>query len=164
MSSATEQVSTESLEEILQEVWSAYLAALEPEAPRPDERVHELTVTVAVRGAWNGYVELTFPQPAARLAAAAMLLFGADELSDRDVQDAIGELVNIVGGNVKSLLPSPTRLSLPAVTTRLEHDGDEGLRLLAEVAYGPSDTPVVARVWRATAVDGQEGQEGQQAQ
>lgn len=155
MSSATELVSAESLEEILQEVWSAYLAALEPDAARTDERAHELTVTVAVRGAWNGYVELTFPQPTARLAAAAMLLFGADELSERDVQDAIGELVNIVGGNVKSLLPSPTKLSLPEVTSRLEHDGDEGLRLLAEVAYGAPATPVLARVWRATAVEGE---------
>jgi len=31
------------------------------------------------------------------------------------MQDATGELSNMVGGNVKALLPQPSRLSLPSV-------------------------------------------------
>jgi chemotaxis protein CheX len=45
--------------------------------------------------------------------------------------DAVGELVNIVGGSVKSLMPQPTVLSLPSVRTGPAADvpGTEMLRL-----------------------------------
>ena len=31
--------------------------------------------------------------------------------------DAVGEMANVVGGNVKSLLPGPSTLALPIVVT-----------------------------------------------
>jgi chemotaxis protein CheX len=34
-------------------------------------------------------------------------------VTDADLLDAAGELVNVVGGNVKTLLPQPSLLSLP---------------------------------------------------
>jgi chemotaxis protein CheX len=37
------------------------------------------------------------------------------ELGCQDVCDAWGELVNMVGGNLKALLPPPTALSIPDV-------------------------------------------------
>ena len=44
-------------------------------------------------------------------------MFGAEpgDLSDDEVSDALGELTNMVGGNIKSLLPAPSQLSLPSV-------------------------------------------------
>jgi len=42
-------------------------------------------------------------------------LEGPDEAGPADVADAVGELVNMVGGNIKSLMPGPSVLSLPAV-------------------------------------------------
>jgi hypothetical protein len=50
----------------------------------------------------------------ARLLAARML--ACEEPSREDLLDAIGELGNITGGNVKSLLFTSARLSLPAAT------------------------------------------------
>jgi chemotaxis protein CheX len=38
---------------------------------------------------------------------------GPAEIGSQDVFDAWGELVNMVGGNLKALLPPPTTLSLP---------------------------------------------------
>ena len=37
------------------------------------------------------------------------------EVSLDDVRDALGEITNMIGGNVKALLPTPSRLSLPTV-------------------------------------------------
>jgi chemotaxis protein CheX len=34
--------------------------------------------------------------------------------------DAIGEIANMIGGNIKSLLPGPSKLSLPSV----DHEGE----------------------------------------
>jgi chemotaxis protein CheX len=50
----------------------------------------------------------------ARLLAARML--ACDEPTPEDLLDAVGELGNIVGGNVKSLLFTSARLSLPSAT------------------------------------------------
>ena len=38
---------------------------------------------------------------------------------DSDVSDAIGELINTIGGNLKGLLPAHTRLDTPQVHTQL---------------------------------------------
>ena len=42
------------------------------------------------------------PTEAARNAAAAFLAMDADEVSEEDISDVLGELANIVGGNVKA--------------------------------------------------------------
>ena len=41
-------------------------------------------------------------------------------LDDEDVEDALGELANVVGGNVKAVLPGPSVLGLPEVGTAPE--------------------------------------------
>ena len=41
----------------------------------------------------------------------------AEELADEDVDDVLRELANILGGNVKSLLPGPSTLGLPQTGT-----------------------------------------------
>jgi chemotaxis protein CheX len=74
-----------------------------------------VVATVAISGAWDGRVLLSFSEIASQRAAAALLGIGVDELSQGDVADAVGELANIIGGSVKSLMPQPTVLSLPAV-------------------------------------------------
>jgi CheY-specific phosphatase CheX len=44
---------------------------------------------------------------------------------DDDVRDVLGELVNMIGGNVKSAMATGVRLSMPSVV-----DGDDyGLRI-----------------------------------
>src|SRR3546814_11558410 len=42
-------------------------------------------------------------------------MLAMSEITPEDVTDAIGELVNMIGGNVKSLMPEPSILSLPMV-------------------------------------------------
>ncbi|HVD28484.1 MAG TPA: chemotaxis protein CheX [Mycobacteriales bacterium] len=56
------------------------------------------------------------PTRLARTAASAMFDRPAEALTDDEVADALGELTNMIGGNLKSLLPGPSRLSMPAVT------------------------------------------------
>jgi hypothetical protein len=41
----------------------------------------------------------------------------AEFLEDDDVRDAVGELVNVIGGNLKALLPGDTAISTPLVFT-----------------------------------------------
>jgi len=44
----------------------------------------------------------------------------ASSLNEEDVRDAVGELVNMIGGNLKALLPGDTAISTPLVFTSLK--------------------------------------------
>ena len=50
-----------------------------------------------------------------------MFEMSVDDLDDLEVADALGELVNIIGGNLKCLLPEPSQLSLPTVSLGAAH-------------------------------------------
>jgi len=75
-----------------------------------------LTACVQIAGAWKGAVVFDAPSTFARQAAAVMFDIAAADATAGDVQDALAELVNMIGGNLKTLLPGPSFLSLPAVT------------------------------------------------
>jgi chemotaxis protein CheX len=74
-----------------------------------------LTGSVRISGTWEGRVVMCVPFSLARECGAHMHGRVAAALTDDDVRDAWGELVNVVGGNLKALLPSPSQLALPEV-------------------------------------------------
>lgn len=68
---------------------------------------------VEIYGAWSGTVVLRCDEGFAHTCAAIML--GDDACGDDATRDALGELTNMVAGNLKALLPTPSRISLPNV-------------------------------------------------
>ena len=75
-----------------------------------------ITATVLITGAFEGGVTLQLPSPAGRTLAAVMFGKEEEDVSPDEVADAVGELANMVGGNLKALVPQPAKLSLPSVT------------------------------------------------
>ncbi|WGX97855.1 chemotaxis protein CheX [Nocardioides sp. L-11A] len=74
------------------------------------------SAATTISGGWQGVVTVELAEALARRLTVRMLALPADQTAtDSDVADAVGELVNMVGGNVKSLMPGPSTLSLPAV-------------------------------------------------
>jgi chemotaxis protein CheX len=110
----------------------------------------DLTVgCVTVTGAWQGRVLLACPAQLARMAAAAMFDLPAEQLDDREVADALGELTNMVGGNIKSLIPGPSRLSMPAVTVGAAPTvKPPRAALVATVSLACEGLPLTVSVWR----------------
>ena len=76
-------------------------------------------------------VQVRVSSALATLLAARML--ACSEPTPEDLLDAVGELGNIVGGNVKSLLFTSARLSLPSAAL-----GDVALPPAREDAAGPT--------------------------
>src|SRR5581483_2874503 len=95
--------------------WSAYLGLdLSSPLTRTDySGPFDVVASISVTGSWDGHVVVRASEPAAVAIAAAMLALDLDDVTDADLLDAAGELVNVVGGNVKSRLPQPCLLSLP---------------------------------------------------
>lgn len=77
----------------------------------------DVSLSVDISGNWEGTVSLAMPRALARSAAAAMLSVPEDEVPPNELRDAVGELANMIGGNVKGILPGPNRLSLPHAPT-----------------------------------------------
>lgn len=72
---------------------------------------------VDVHGVHPGRVLVATEHETAELLTRALLGMGSDEpVADADFVDAFGEIANVVGGNVKALVPDPGPLTLPQVS------------------------------------------------
>ncbi|MET0495671.1 MAG: chemotaxis protein CheX [Actinoplanes sp.] len=106
------------LAEMVEQVWVSYL---DPEGINPlvitgdAKQPSEVHSTVSITGSWHGHLVYASSKTAAQRAAAAFLAMEPDEVGQEDISDVLGELANIVGGNVKAMLPAGCFLSLPTV-------------------------------------------------
>jgi chemotaxis protein CheX len=81
------------------------LTAGEVAVEKAQIRRAEVIGSIGVAGFLSGSISLFLPKALARQAVAAMLMMdSADALADGDLVDAIGELTNMVGGNIKTEL------------------------------------------------------------
>lgn len=112
-------VSDESVWGIVDQVWESLLQATAERSSGNLDGVPAqdlMSAVVEINGAWAGAVHVTCTASAAESIARIMLMLGGEEEASReDVEDALGEVVNVIGGNVKALVEPPTKLSLPSV-------------------------------------------------
>ncbi|HWE53986.1 MAG TPA: chemotaxis protein CheX [Acidimicrobiales bacterium] len=142
----TSDLNTETIVEMTQEVWTALLA--DDGHLRPGGHGGgAMAASISISGVWNGTACLTCSEPAARHAAAVMFGMSQAEITDEEVHDAIGELINVVGGNIKGILPGPTELSLPTVHADEPFAVPTDLELGWEVNFTWLDEPVGVTVW-----------------
>ena len=130
MNSSEVVVSDEALEEMTRSVAETLLnTSLEPipsHAPlSADERA--MFAWVSISGAWAGSVMIGCSEGLAKHAAGTMFDIPPENTTSSDVADAVGELANVLGGNVKGLVPGPSALSLPTVS------GQRGADVSAEL-------------------------------
>jgi chemotaxis protein CheX len=112
-------ISAQDLSEVTEQVWESFINADgDPEAARlrpigRPGRPGGISAVVTVAGAWHGAIVVSCSPAAARQLAGVLLGLPEGQVSTNDVDDALGELANIIGGNIKGLLPGPSTLSLP---------------------------------------------------
>jgi len=148
------EVTDDQVASIAQDVWESFLAlALVPHPlgeQAADPAGPTLTGCVSVSGSWEGSVFLRCGADLARSAAEVMFDAEPGGLSAEEVCDALGELTNMVGGNIKSLLPGPSRLSLPSVAAGNSYTVRvPGAVLLTRTALLCGSGTVTVCVWKA---------------
>jgi chemotaxis protein CheX len=74
-----------------------------------------ITAAISLAGSWKGAVLVECGLPEAFLFTSKMIGIDPPTSLNDDVRDALGELANMVGGNLKSVLPGGVGLSLPTV-------------------------------------------------
>ena len=102
-----------SIREVTLAMWEALVgSAIDASEPSRWSTVSEFfTSRVRISGAWSGDVAVHCSPGVARHITAVMFASAAEEISE--VADALGEIANVVAGNLKAFLPSPARLSTP---------------------------------------------------
>jgi hypothetical protein len=135
--SITELIDAATIQGIAEDSWTALIGEDEVLVPLPGELPADtLSSWVAVGGPWTGSVVITCGRTTAEELTRSLLREHAPAVLDtEDVEDALGELANVVGGNVKGVLPGPSVLGLPEV-------GD------APLPGHPADTCRVDVLWR----------------
>jgi chemotaxis protein CheX len=110
----------EDLDNIAEQVWSAFLQdgheAVVDSSER-DDFPSDLAASIAIVGAFEGHVIVACSREGSLNVASALFEMEPAEVSPDEVGDALGELVNVLGGNVKSMLPAPSTMSLPHVAS-----------------------------------------------
>jgi chemotaxis protein CheX len=76
---------------------------------------NRLTAAVHMTGDWNGAVLFECDRRQARQFAGRFLSIDPPETMDDVVRDVLGELANMIGGNLKCVLTRGIRLSMPSV-------------------------------------------------
>ncbi len=152
---------TNQLREAIESVWSTMLGIdLEPgdaiELNRVDaielNRVEPdyMTGCIQITGAWQGAVTLDCSIGLARQIAAVMFGVEVFETMPDQVSDALGEFTNIISGNIKSFLPEPSSLSLPAVAEGFDcYFRVIGARTIAKFCFSHKNQP-----FQVTVVEG----------
>ena len=136
-----ELIDEETVQSIAQEAWSALVGDDEFLVPLPGGLPDDaISSWVEIVGPWTGTVVLTCGRSTAEELSRSLLKEHAPPVLDsEDIEDALGELANVVGGNVKAVLPGPSVLGLPDVGS-------------APVAGLPADSLRVDLLWRGQAL------------
>lgn len=130
------QFNEEDIGSITESVWGAVLSlgvVPTPNAPLPEDGGDHLIGSIGIRGEWNGSILIACPAALARRVAGIMFDVDPTTATTTQIEDALCEVTNMTGGNIKPLLPEPCHLELPQVLR-----GGERTRVLA--------TPVAAHV------------------
>jgi chemotaxis protein CheX len=117
-------VSTDDIYAITENVFTtmieSHLEIVEDSALTLDQS--PITGCVQIAGQWTGAVMVQTTNELASKVACKMLALPDDTANFTDCQDSIAELTTMIGGNIKSLVPGPSILSLPSVTTGKNFD------------------------------------------
>jgi chemotaxis protein CheX len=139
------------IEEIVTEIFVGLIGEDEiPPYPMPYDG-SELTVSasVSVTGEWSGHVVVACGADLGRQIAAGFLMADASDINDDDLSDAMGEFANVVGGSVKSMMPGPSKLSLPVAVIGPSRERLPGAVETSRAELTWHDAPIVVSVWAA---------------
>ncbi|HEX2892591.1 MAG TPA: chemotaxis protein CheX [Marmoricola sp.] len=147
----------ELLAQVVDEVLETFVGSLSDE-PQPADAVLPVTAFVQITGAWTGTVLVSCSTELAATVTGAMLALPPEEVAQEDVSDAVGEVANMVGGSVKSLIAEPAELSLPTVIFGAQGTSVPGTELLQQVERSCAGEPLRVTVLAADASHAGTGQ------
>jgi chemotaxis protein CheX len=149
-------ITCDHLVEITQAVWQSFVDAGLEWWPVHGESVGSFTSGVAhyagvvqVTGDVRAMVLVQSSPELVHIATRSMFMMEPDEVTDVELADAFGELVNMIGGNIKGLFEGANQLSLPTVTRGRDHEVlAPGTQLVEFADFTSNQQKLRVSVWR----------------
>jgi len=117
------EVSVDKLVQIVKSVFIAMMSLEVSDCEMPfSSQGDRLTSFVYLTGGWNGAVLFQCNRRQACQFAGRILSMDSPQAVDDDVRDVLGELANMIGGNMKSGMGDGVRLSMPMVMEGNDYD------------------------------------------
>ena len=91
-----------------------------------------MVASIQISGSWNAAIEVAVCDSAANSIANAM--FDSDDVDSKEIADAVSEVANMIGGNIKGIAGGDCELSLPSIGQSNCHHSDE-----VEIAFELGD-------------------------
>jgi chemotaxis protein CheX len=136
MTPISKQIEQSYEEQIGEVVGSVFRTMLEADVSTTPQELPDPSVTalIAFGGKWSGGFELRLDYASAVTLAQRFLQ--ADDMNEfnDDVRDAIGELANVIAGNLKAILPLGTTLGAPSIV----EGKDYAIRICGQHVVGAS--------------------------
>jgi CheY-specific phosphatase CheX len=153
-------ISSNDIEVVLKAIWTNVLgkelAATEAQA---GEQAHSAAASdpahvsscVQIIGDWQGAVMVDCLGATARNIAAAMFAMEADAVGSDEIRDAVGEIANMAGGNLKPLLGGNCQMTLPTVAEGADfRQLVPGAKILYRVAFRSDDGDLAVSILKRT--------------
>ena len=131
-------LTSDDIDQLIADVWAP---TLDLDLFHVDEETgaREVTSVLAASGGWTGHVVVRATPSFARAVAARMFGLPRTDVGPADLGDAIGELSNVLSGNIKSLLgEDEVDMGIPAVGA----DVDGGTVLARTILCGGQEFEV----------------------
>ncbi|MGA3009814.1 MAG: chemotaxis protein CheX [Terracidiphilus sp.] len=117
------EVSVDLLTQIVESVFTTMMSLEVSPTDAPwNPSGDRLTSTVYLTGEWNGAVLFDCNPRQACQFAGLILSMDPPEIVDDDVRDVLGELANMIGGNMKCGMTTGVSLSMPTVMEGRDYD------------------------------------------
>jgi chemotaxis protein CheX len=135
------EVSVELLEQIVESVFSTMMdLEVSPTDTPWNPSGDRLTSSVYLTGEWNGAVLFDCNPRQACQFAGRILSMDPPAIVDDDVRDVLGELANMIGGNMKCGMTTGVSLSMPTVMEGRDYDMRIcGSQVLERIAFQCAD-------------------------
>lgn len=147
METLVADVGSREIADVVRTIWEAVfqwdLDELPEGTPEP-EMGPARTGFIQVAGVWEGAIVCVAAEELVREITSHLFHLGPADLTVELLHDALGELTNMIGGNLKALLPGPSYLCLPAVIEGSNYS------ICVPSARGVAETSFVSRGWPMT--------------
>lgn len=140
--------------EMMNGIWTSMLGVevrADENGKTPQSPGRTLTSCVQITGDFEGAVTLDCTEKLARAITGLMFEVDPDGAEPEEIQDAMGEMANMVGGSVKTMIGGDCKLSLPSVTGGGDYKiAIPGSTLKAERRFQSQGEPLVLRILERT--------------
>lgn len=156
--------SSEEIFQLIQYIWATVLevdVAPSRAALSADMGDGFLTGCVHITGDWEGTMTLSCPEELASLASSILLEVDQEAVTVDDMLDTVGELTNMIAGNLKGLIRGTCHISVPVVAHGLgRRFTAPGKNLLQRVTFESGGQTFEVMLLEGTVTAGEQGPVG----